>query len=120
MYLRKMTYLEIRTSDQSFYTKNIVYTTGYETVPVGNRVGADINRSYVFVSNPIQHFRDWYKQALIWETKRPYLYVRTTVEGRLIVGGLDEDKPDAPLSDEIIMERAERLLKQSKKLFPPI
>lgn len=109
---------EIRTSDQSFYTKNIIYTTGYETVPVGNRVGADINRSYVFVSKPIQHFKDWYKQALIWETKRPYLYVRTTVEGRLIVGGLDEDKPDAPLSDEIIMERAERLLKQSKKLFP--
>ena len=111
-------HLEIQTSTQSFHAKNIVYTTGYETVPVGKRIGADINRSYVFVSNPIKNFSDWYEQALIWETKRPYLYIRTTVEGRLIVGGLDEDSPEVPYSEELIMKRAENLLKQTKELFP--
>ncbi|SDO00365.1 Glycine/D-amino acid oxidase [Psychrobacillus sp. OK028] len=110
--------LEIRTSGQSFYAKQITYTTGYETTPVGKRIGADINRSYAFVSNPIPSFSDWYEQALIWETKRPYLYIRSTVDGRLIVGGLDEDKPEAPESDEIIQQRAENLLQQAKELFP--
>lgn len=110
--------LHIRTSEQSFHAKNIIFTTGYETVPVGHRIGADINRSYVFVSNPIDHFTDWYKQMMIWETKRPYLYIRTTVDNRMIVGGLDEDKPEAPYSQQVIQNRAENLLKQVKQLFP--
>ena len=110
--------LDIRTSGQSFFAKHIVYTTGYETTPVGERIGADINRSYAFVSNKIPEFTKWYEQALIWETKRPYLYIRTTVEGRIVVGGLDEDKPEAPQSDEIIQKRAENLLHQVRELFP--
>lgn len=110
--------LDIRTSEQSFFAKNIIFTTGYETVPIGKRIGANINRSYVFVSNPINNFDDWYKQALIWETKRPYLYIRSTVENRLIVGGLDEDQPDAPHSQELIQQRAENLLEKAKELFP--
>lgn len=111
-------HLDIRTSGQNFFAKNIVYTTGYETTPVGKRVGADINRSYVMVSNVVKDLSDWHEQALIWETQRPYLYARTCKEGRIIVGGLDEDKPEAPQSDELIMKRAENLLKQIKELFP--
>lgn len=110
--------LDIRTSGQSFLAKDIVFSTGYETVPIGKRIGANINRSYVFVSKPINDFDDWYKQALIWETKRPYLYVRSTIDNRLIVGGLDEDQPDAPHSQVLIQQRAENLLKQAKELFP--
>ena len=110
--------LDIRTSGLNFYANRIVYTTGYETTPVGKRIGADINRSYAFVSNVIPEFSNWYEQALIWETKRPYLYIRSTVEGRLVVGGLDEDKPEAPDSDEVIQQRAENLLQQAKELFP--
>lgn len=110
--------LDIRTSGQSFFAKHIVYTTGYETTPVGERIGADINRSYAFVSKKVPVFTKWYEQALIWETKRPYLYIRTTVEGRIVVGGLDEDKPEAPQSNEIIQKRAENLLHQVRELFP--
>ena len=110
--------LEIRTSNQTFYANKILFTTGYETVPVGKRIGADINRSYVMVSKPINEWKDWYKQALIWETKRPYLYIRSTADNRMIIGGLDDDKPEAPCSDEIIQERAMNLLQEAKKLFP--
>ena len=110
--------LDTRTSGQSFFAKHIVYTTGYETTPVGERIGADINRSYAFVSKKIPKFTKWYEQALIWETKRPYLYIRTTVEGRIVVGGLDEDKPETPQSNEIIQKRAENLLHQVRELFP--
>ena len=110
--------LEIRTSNQTFYANKILFTTGYETVPVGKRIGADINRSYVMVSKPINERKDWYKQALIWETKRPYLYIRSTADNRMIIGGLDDDKPEAPCSDELIQERAMNLLQEAKKLFP--
>ena len=110
--------LEIRTSSQTFYAKNVLFTTGYETTPVGKRVGADINRSYVMVSKPISELNGWYNQALIWETKRPYLYIRSTADNRLIVGGLDDDQPEAPYSDELIQKRAENLLHEARILFP--
>lgn len=110
--------LEIRTVGKTFYAKKVVYTTGYEDVPVGKRARADINHSYVFVSNPVDELSGWYEKALIWETKRPYLYARTSKDGRLIVGGLDKDRPEAPQSEELIMKRAQNLLFQAKELFP--
>ena len=36
----------------------------------------------------------WLDQFLVWEASDPYLYFRTTPQGRLIVGGEDEDSPD--------------------------
>ncbi|MGB2993832.1 MAG: FAD-dependent oxidoreductase [Paenisporosarcina sp.] len=110
--------VSIRTSAGEFTAKNIVYTSGYETVPVGKRIGSDINRSFAIVTKPISNFNDWYKQSMIWETKRPYLYIRTTPEGRIIAGGLDENIKHAPQSLAYIEDRAEKLNKQLQELFP--
>ena len=110
--------VSIRTSAGEFTAKNIVYTSGYETVPVGKRIGSDINRSFAIVTKPINNFNDWYKQSMIWETKRPYLYIRTTAEGRIIAGGLDENIKHAPQSLAYIEKRAEMLFKQLQELFP--
>src|SRR5690606_7132865 len=51
----------------------------------------------------------WHKRALIWETKDPYLYMRTTDDNRIIVGG-----EDIPYSSPDI--RADKLRNQSKTL----
>lgn len=111
-------FVSIRTSAGEFKSTNIVYTSGYETVPVGNRIGSDINRSFAIVTKPISNFSNWYKQSMIWETKRPYLYIRTTAEGRIIAGGLDENKKQAPQSLAYIEECAEKLSNQLQELFP--
>lgn len=110
--------LRIKTSAGDFHAKQVVFTTGYETVPVGKRIGADINRSYVIVTEPLEQMPLWYKDALIWESKRPYLYVRSTAERRLVIGGLDENNPEMPNSDERIADRGEQLKVQVQTLFP--
>lgn len=110
--------LDVRTSNGTFFASTIIYTTGYETVPVGKRIGADINRSYAIATKPVDAIPEWYERALIWETKRPYLYARLTEENAVVVGGLDEDKPEAPYSDDLIEERGERLLAALSELFP--
>ena len=112
--------LHISTSAGEFYADNVLFTTGYETLPVGKRIGADINRSYVIVTEPIDDSPIWHKNALIWESKRPYLYMRTTEDNRIIVGGLDEDEPQAPLSNESIMKHGAILKKQLQELFPEL
>lgn len=108
----------IRTTSGEFRAKHVIYTTGYETTPVGKRIGADINRSYALVTKPIEQFTRWYQQSLIWETARPYLYVRTSTDNRIIVGGLDEETAEAPKSQELINKRAEKLLDRLRELFP--
>lgn len=111
--------LHIQTSEGDFQANNVIFTTGYETLPVGKRIGADINRSYVIVTNPLDS-PPWYNNALIWETKRPYLYMRTTADGRIIIGGLDENTGYMPPNEERIMERGVELNEQLKHLFPEL
>ena len=36
-------------------------------------------------------YPDWLDRTLVWEAAKPYLYMRTTPDGRLIVGGEDAD-----------------------------
>lgn len=66
----------------------------------------------------MKSLNNWYKRALIWETKRPYLYLRTTVDNRIIAGGLDEDSPEAPSTDNIVHQHADKLVDELQKLFP--
>lgn len=100
-----------------FHTKKIVYTTGYHDVPFGKVKGADINRSYALVTKPIPNFEGWHEKALIWETARPYLYLRTTIDNRIIIGGLDDKKAKAP-SEKRIQKHTKKLLEELHELFP--
>ncbi|MGD6831847.1 NAD(P)/FAD-dependent oxidoreductase [Sutcliffiella halmapala] len=98
----------------------IIFATGYENDFLAARMGADLNRSYAIVTEPVPSLRTWYKELMIWETKRPYLYMRTTRDGRILAGGLDEDKAEAPLNEGIIEKRGERILEKVKEHFPDL
>lgn len=41
-------------------------------------------------------------RGLIWEAADPYLYIRTTADGRLLVGGEDEDIDDEASRDALL------------------
>lgn len=108
----------IKTSAGTFTASNIIYATGYETPPLRGKMGADINRSYAIATEPVDNLSEWEDQALIWETKRPYFYLRTTRDNRIIAGGLDEDEPEAPQNEDWIQNRAHRIKQEVEKLFP--
>lgn len=110
----------LHTSIGSFSASNIIYATGYDTIPIDEKIGSDINRSYAIATEPIDDLSSWEDRAMIWETKRPYLYLRTTADNRIIAGGLDEDKPEAPQSEEWIMNRGKKILHELRKLFPEL
>lgn len=110
--------LIVSTSVGEMRTKNIIFTTGYESLPIGKRIGADINRSYVIVTEPVNELRVWYRDALIWETKRPYLYMRTTADRRIIIGGLDENSGEMEITDELLRKRGNELRRKLYEVFP--
>jgi glycine/D-amino acid oxidase-like deaminating enzyme len=57
---------------------------------------------------------------MAWETARPYLYMRATPEGRVMVGGAD-DAIDIPARrDARVQRKAARLLQHMARLAPSL
>lgn len=100
--------------------KRIVYATGYESPDYVKRI-VKLKSSFAIASEPVSDFNGWgYDTCLIWELGSPYLYIRTTRDGRLIVGGEDEDFVNPTKRDEMIGSKAAALLRKAKKMFPEI
>jgi len=106
----------VLTPTGTFKAGHVIFATGYRPAPLLDTHRIELNRSYAIATNPVPDFDEWEGQALIWETKRPYLYLRTTVDGRIIAGGLDEEKAETPHSEALIQKRAERLRQEVEAL----
>lgn len=76
-----------------------------------------IRRTYAFCSKPMKDDL-WKDDVMVWETKNPYLYFRTTMDHRIIGGGLDEDQKELEQDGEKIMAKAKRIAGQIEAIFP--
>lgn len=110
--------VEVITSAGVLNSDHLIFATGYNKFFTFPGVKPEINRSYAIATEPIPDLSPWKDREMIWETKRPYLYMRTTADGRIIAGGLDEEKPNAPKKERTIEEHAEELQKKIQSLFP--
>ncbi|CAH1210871.1 Gamma-glutamylputrescine oxidoreductase [Paenibacillus plantiphilus] len=98
---------------------HVIYAIGYEPEELrGQLIKADINRTYAIVTEPQRDIAPWHEQYLIWESARPYIYMRTTGDGRVIVGGLDENNSEPLHNDQQRHARTDKLLQQLQNLFP--
>ncbi|MDG5472635.1 FAD-dependent oxidoreductase [Jeotgalibacillus sp. ET6] len=98
--------------------KHVIYSTGYGSVPDLSSIGAELNRTYAIATTPVDHLERWSYQSLIWETKRPYFYMRTTADNRIIAGGLDQEELTGTLDEGVIKDRGIKLLDKIKEHFP--
>jgi glycine/D-amino acid oxidase-like deaminating enzyme len=110
----------LRTADGfEIEAEHVVYAIGYEPEELrGQLIKAELNRSYAIVTEPQPSLADWHQRFLLWETARPYLYLRTTPDNRIIVGGLDEEIAEPLHSEQGRHKRGRKLLEQLKALFP--
>lgn len=99
---------------------HVVFATGYESVEFLPRRVATLKSTFAFVSEPLPSFEGWWEQCLIWETARPYLYLRTTPDGRAIVGGEDISFRDPAHRDRLISKKTEKLAACFREMFPKI
>jgi glycine/D-amino acid oxidase-like deaminating enzyme len=57
---------------------------------------------------------------LVWEASDPYLYFRMTGDGRLIVGGEDEETPDAFQDGKKLERKCATLAAKLEALLPGV
>lgn len=112
------THVVVHTIEGVFTAKRMIYTTGYERLPYGRMKGTDVNCSYAIVTEPQTREMDWFENALIWETARPYIYMRKTIDNRIIIGGLDEGNATPSNSESKIDHMGQLLLNRLHELLP--
>lgn len=95
---------------------NIILATGYSKIYSAIKNKTIVNRTYAMCTKPIEKL--WPSEAMIWETTRPYLYMRTTKDNRIIAGGLDEGRNILEKNQLRILEKATKITDKIKKLFP--
>ncbi len=112
----------LRTADGfEIEAEHVVYAIGYEPEELrGQLIKAELNRSYAIVTEPQKNLASWHQRFLLWETARPYLYMRTTPGNRIIVGGLDEEVEEPLHSAAGRHRRGRKLLEQLHALFPGV
>ncbi|WP_316790430.1 FAD-dependent oxidoreductase [Pedobacter frigoris] len=98
--------------------KKIIYCTGYETQAMLPEKVVKLKSTYAMISEKNNHYPEICKNTLFWNTDAPYLYMRTTADGRLLVGGEDEDFKNAMRRDLLIGRKRDKLLKTLKKYLP--
>ena len=100
--------------------KYVVIAAGYEAQKYLAKNYSRLHSTYAIISKPLARKSQWYKNALIWETKTPYHYLRTTGDNRIIVGGRDEAFYSPGKRDRLLSRKSVELLQDFAKLFPDI
>ena len=100
--------------------RKIVVATGYEALADLRGTPTVLHSTYAVASEPLTSFAGWPEQRLIWETARPYLYLRSTPDGRAMIGGYDEPFRDPPRRDALLPWKTQLLTRKFKKLLPRI
>jgi glycine/D-amino acid oxidase-like deaminating enzyme len=98
---------------------HIVFATGYEVPKLIPPGGHRIVSTYAIATKP-QRQKLWHDEVLIWEAAEPYLYARTTPDGRVICGGEDEDFADDAKRDALIERKARAIGRKLSRLFPAL
>jgi len=112
----------LRTSEgHGIRAGHVVLAAGYEAQALLKQRVARNSSSYALVTEPIG--RDALAalaDTLVWETARPYLYLRSTDDDRLIAGGLD-DAIDIPARrDARVRKKALALRRKLQRLWPAL
>ena len=103
---------------QTIRAKKLVYATGYEVVDFISKPIVKLQSTYATISEPYSGKLPWKNNTLIWNTADPYLYMRTTEDNRIVVGGRDEKFYSPAKRDKLIQSKSGQLKKDFEKLFP--
>ena len=100
------------------HARRVVCASGYEAAAHVHQRTGNLASTWACASDPVADFGDWPDRCLIWETARPYFYMRTTDDGRVLAGGGDEPGADTHRSPRRLEEKTGRLAARVREWFP--
>lgn len=95
----------------------VIACTGYEFLEAMQHPAHRIVSTWAIATEPHAQRPNWLKDFLVWEGSDPYLYFRSTPDGRIIAGGEDENDPRAHLDRDKGARKFARIREQLEVLF---
>ncbi len=113
--------IQLKTKEGFKITANqIVIACGYESQKYLPLKVESVHSTYAIASEQMQQQEFWHLNSLIWETSRPYIYLRTTADNRIIIGGKDIKSANPVIRDKMIRQKRKTLELTFQKMFPEI
>jgi glycine/D-amino acid oxidase-like deaminating enzyme len=113
-------YLLTTHEGKTIQCEHLVIAAGFEAGLFLPEKVMQLTSTYAMVSKPIDAGYIWPKRCLIWETKVPYFYARTTADNRVMIGGEDIPYKNERLRDALLDRKSVKLVQAIHKLFPDL
>ncbi|MBK7241472.1 MAG: FAD-binding oxidoreductase [Flavobacteriales bacterium] len=98
--------------------KKLIYCNGFESTEILGRSFVKLLSTYATVGEQLPGPETVLDDVLFWNMADPYIYARATDDGRMLIGGEDEEFVDPQKRDRRIQKKAEKLEKTMHELFP--
>ncbi len=98
----------------------VIFCSGFETTQLLKEKTATLFYTYASVSEKYIVLNEKLKKTLVWDTDDPYCYLRTTDDGRLLIGGEDASANNPFFQQRIKERKAKKLKKKIEKILPGI
>ncbi len=103
--------------------RHVVVAAGYESMRFAPPL-VDIDNTFALVTEPLPDARRAAGLPQFWESARPYLYLRGTRDGRIMLGGADLPFKGAAARDLLLARQVRKLAATYQDLFgeplPPV
>jgi glycine/D-amino acid oxidase-like deaminating enzyme len=105
-------------NDREIEARAVILATGYVMPDIVCSGVHAVSSSWAIATRP-QPQNIWHDDTLIWEDADDYLYARTTLAGRIIIGGEDStDIVEPEARDRLIPEKSRVLAERLAALWP--
>lgn len=110
----------LHTAKNTINCEYVIVAAGFESGQFLPKKVMKLLSTYAIISEPVDEKELWPNKSLIWNTADPYLYMRTTTDNRMIVGGEDEDFYNPEKRDLLLRDKVKKLERAFKRLYPNI
>lgn len=112
----------ILTSDRGYRidARRAVLAAGYESLTSLPRGLAKLVSTFALVTQPVADPPPGLARCLFTETADPYVYARTTADGRVMIGGEDEDFTHPATRTRHLPAKTRTLLRKFRRWFPQV
>jgi glycine/D-amino acid oxidase-like deaminating enzyme len=95
----------------------LIVAAGYETYHWLPKKLGKLSSTYAVATPPGQRVQKWDDRSVVWESGRPYHYLRRTEDDRIIIGGKDKPFRNTVLRDLFLPIESHRLRKKMREML---
>lgn len=100
--------------------KKVIFCSGFESTKMIKEDVAKLFYTYACVSEKDIKIPKKLRKTLVWDTNDPYLYMRTTDDGRLLVGGEDSSVNFPFFQQQIKENKTSKLIQTLQEKMPEV